>query len=740
MAHAQYGGVGPARYNAPTIAVSTSGGALSPGSLYFFVQAENRVGANLLSSSTQVTWTNQNYLTWTIPIEYRPEGSDVRRWTLSASSVDDETTAVQVCQVEAYEVDGSQITLPIAITLSSGEHVALNKTVFDQTLLPTTGLLRHGMMRGVEHVYQTNENGSQTDLGGFIYRYNAHSVKEVLLPNVISAEIGRWERAGTFSVYFGDSTQETGGCDRSVFSLVDAEVDLDSYEADGSLSERVRFWLFYDRQIEGTSAAAGSRMSIDMEIDGEPFNQLLKLGNRCEFTFVGYVDRLTGGLDVFDLDKAGSTKNLAFGETAYVLEKVLPAASAVCFDVAIRLDKNQFAGEIGAGTIISIGPKWMPAGGEYVRGVSRLFGNIAMRETDSIYGAGTCRVIPAPALSATIQHGRLYIYDRGVYVERQTLFDLEATTAIQKVIVDGNGYWRAVSSATNVVEPEALRAIVRCESGESGAGSMSAWTALTAGELRVIVTYPQIVRADYPDIIAGEGGTYNAPSIYIYLESQQAGQIRKFGPFVTVPFQTTQTFTISAFNGTIVTSLPTNPTPDFGCYRPSSTALANGGAGTVPANTYRVTYSFAYTGQTITSISHQPSGYDYIREMDTDMSKAAFTDKNNTFTKHQGTGIVTIADALNIVPDGTASNIFKIFLNTAFGTRTMQAPAPLRPGTYQFIFYQTLGGQMVAWSSAYRFPTYQTENVTTTAGQKTLVTCVADGTGLLYCVMATPYN
>ena len=47
-------------------------------------------------------------------------------------------------------------------------------------------------------------------------------------------------------------------------------------------------------------------MSVDLEIDGEPFNQLLKVGNRCQFTFHGFTDRLTGDLDVFDLDRAGT--------------------------------------------------------------------------------------------------------------------------------------------------------------------------------------------------------------------------------------------------------------------------------------------------------------------------------------------------------------------------------------------------------------------------------------------------
>jgi hypothetical protein len=126
--------------------------------------------------------------------------------------------------------------------------------------------------------------------------------------------------------------------------------------------------------------------------------------------------------------------------------------------------------------------------------------------------------------------------------------------------------------------------------------------------------------------------------------------------------------------------------------------------------------------------------------MEVDMSRTAFADKNNLYTKHQGTSVVSIADAQNIVPDGNASNIFEISLNTAFGVRTMQPPSPLRMGTYQFLFHQVLGGQQVIWSSAYRFPSYQTENVTTTVGSSSLVTCISNGTGKLYCVMATPFS
>jgi hypothetical protein len=735
-AHAQYAGVGAARFESPTIAVSSTGSNLSPGTLYFFVQAHNRVGANLLSEPVSVSWSNQSTLTWTIPASFAPEAADVRRWTLSASTTDDETTAAQICQVEAYEADGSKISLPHSIALNNAEHVKVAHSVFSQASLPSAGALIHGMLRGVEHVYRTNADGSTTDLGGYIYRYNAHSLLTEDLPARIASQIGVWERWGTFLTYYGDSTTEEGGCDRSLFDVAETDVELKQYAADGSLSDKVRFWLFYDRQIGGSPAEAGRRMSVDLEIDGEPFNQLLKTGNRCQFTFLGYSDRLTGDLDVFDLDLAGTTRNLSFGQTAYDLEKDLPAASAICFDLAIQLDKNEFSGELSEGTAISVAPKWMPAGGEYIKGISRLYGNIALTEEIAGLGSGICRVIPTTGLSATIQHGRLNIYDYSVYSPRQTLYGFQQTTATQKVVTDGNAYWRVVSGTTAVTEPEALRAIVKCESGESRSGAVSGWTAITSGGISVFVEYPEIVRSDYPDVIAGEAGSPNAPAVNLYIENQASGEIRRFGPLTKLPYQPDQTFSIENFDGEIVTSRPSaNPSQDFGCYDPGL-AYITSSSGSFPTGSYRVSYSFVYTGVTITSVNHTPTD-EHIGEMRQRISDIAYENELNTFTKHQASAIVTLSDARTIIPDGNAGNIYELNLSANWGVRTILPPQPVRPGTYQFIVHQGLGNQRVTWSGFNFLPSAIPE-VPAIVGESVVVSCVATANGALYCTMTTP--
>jgi hypothetical protein len=149
----------------------------------------------------------------------------------------------------------------------------------------------------------------------------------------------------------------------------------------------------------------------------------------------------------------------------------------------------------------------------------------------------------------------------------------------------------------------------------SGTGNPGDWSATatlsTAGRLRITCSHPineadkGIIRADYPDVIAGGAvGEFNPYGLMLYVRRLADGEIREFSGYLAVanPSQDVELSDWSA--GLVISNLPV-VSADFGLYAPDGASLLGvAGSGSFVAGDYQATFAYAYTGNQVTSIRH----------------------------------------------------------------------------------------------------------------------------------------
>ena len=726
MAHAQYAPPGPSRYAPPTIEVVSGGGNLLAGSLWISVQGQNRAGLNLHSTPQYVSWNNGDRIDITLPESYRPSACEPIAWVISGAETDDVLDMAQLCEVPAFESGGADTVLPFTVSLFERTHVELRQSVPNVSALPSGTRRIHGMMRGVESL-------------GFIYRYDEYDSRPDDSPRYLLAAPGGWVRVGNFSTFYSlwDTTAE-GGCDRAI-SLLDDPRDVikPRYEADGSVSRPVRFWLYFDRRVAGDAAGPGRRAGLSFFINGEPYSQLIKSGDQVQVIVHGYGNINTGELDVTDLINVGGLRNLEFGEPLYTLERSLAGGIALVFDVSLQINAANFAGDIVNGDVISVAPRWLPAGGTYVPGVTSLLGNVATE-----YNNGILRVHPRTGYSLRTEPGELFLFDRVSTLDATVVYGLQEDTPGQKVILDSNGYWRTVPSSTAVKEPEIIRAVVSTEQGESRAQWGDFFTLEENSSIEVSIVHPQLIRGDYPDVIAGsDSPELNATGIAIYVQQMGSLHIRRFDYGVVSGVGTPQDILLSDFTaGASVSDLPSDPSPDFGFWHPTTPFVTELGGGLFPAGTYRVAYSYLYDGSTASKINHRPDPLTYLREFRADLSYTAYTNVAQQFSGYQGLEPVQIPDANTVSFDLSLGNRFELHLDPARPSRFLAAPTRLRPGNFD-IWIFTEGACELSFSNVYKFASGADNQITQLPGATRVhvLSCVAGSNGLVLCTLSPFY-
>ena len=726
MAHAQYAPPGPKRYAPPIIEVISGGGSLLAGSLYFCAQGQNRAGLNLHSTPQLVSWGDGDRIDITIPESYFPNGCEPIAWVISASEDDDVMNMVQVCEVSAFDPGGGETALPFTISLSRRTHVELRRSVPNVSNLPSGDHLISGMTRGVDEL-------------GFLYRYDETDLRPDDPPRHLSATPGGWSRVGNYSTFYStwDTTAE-GGCDRPVSLLEDPrDVVAPRYDADGGQSPSVRFWLFFDRRVAGDVAGAGRRMGLSFFINGEPYSQLIKSGNQVQVIVHGYGNINTGELDVSGLDNIGGLKSLEFGEPLYTLERTLAGGMAVVFDVSLQIDAANFAGDIVNGDVISVSPRWLPAGGTYVPGITGLLGNVAKE-----YSGGILRVLPRTGYSLQAEPGELFLFDRASTLDGTVVYGLQENTPGQKIILDSNGYWRTVSASTLVQEPEIIRALVSTEAGESRARWGDFIELQANAALRATISHPSMIRADHPDVIAATPiAELNATAIAIYVQQMSSLEIRRFEYGLVSGTGIPQEIIISDFTaGAVVPNLPADPSNDFGFWHPVIPVVDEFGTGVFVAGDYRVAYTYVYDGSTASKINHRPEPLTYLQELRADFGKIAYTNAAQQFSGYQGLTPVTIQDADTITFDLSLGNRFELHLDPARFNRFLSAPARLRPGNFD-VWIFTEGGVSISFSSAYHFSSGSSNEIVTITGATRVhvLSCVVGSSGLILCTLSPFY-
>ena len=597
--------IGYGRNQIPTTDFSTAvaaGGSTTVGkSLYYALQGYNRAnGRNLLSiEAAPKTIVAGEKVTLTVTAGARLSGEAWLGYILSASSSPTDTTFVQLAKIRAIDPldETTVLTFPLTLDLDQDEHFELSQTVANDAALPGTGVALHGMRRGLLST-------------GLIYEYDQYDLTTPIDGQLVfngPGGVGRWKVTNTFGTYIAN-IGNIGGCAQDMREVVsDATLNVLDYEATGSASPPITLWLSNDTN---TVVPEGTRVAVNVRI-GE-LNRSNLFNGKLTLTFLGFVDTTTGLIRTVDgasdpMPSVGIEQNYNSAVPNLILEDDIQANEVYAFNIKAKFSDAQIGGFVPDGAFIRVLPSFITAAGVYSE-AGPLIGN-------AIFNINDCRrVVPGTDLTLLALEGsgiiNSYVFPN---VAEQLVTSLDSNTAAQEILITGNGqvYYNLNSPVPSDSDQLAL---ISTESGETAIGTLS--SSLTIGGsdgVILTINYPSdangtgTIRSDYPDAIANLAkGTFNPTEVNIYLQDTVTAEIRKFGPFTVIP-DVSQDITISDWTaGTIVGSFPTAPSSDFSLYAPGTTSLAldTGNGANFTGNTYEGSFTFNYTGNQVTKISH----------------------------------------------------------------------------------------------------------------------------------------
>lgn len=520
--------------------------------MYISIQGVNRVGSNLNSTLVPVTLTPTSRLTITLPALLDSE--DWLSIVISASTTNDVETLTQI-----INVDINDVTTPVVLTSSEIFKLTNSeRTVTNVAALPASPI--HGLIR-----YVTTLN--------YYYEYDQHSTKTVDGLNVLSAVTGRWIRVGTINTYIAN-TQNAGGCDQDV-RTPNLTVVTPSYAVDGSKGEGVVFWI---RNDYSSIIPAGTRVSCTVRLFEEDKSQLFD--SLLILESLGYVNLTTGALDV-----AGATGEIEYKPRSQwlTLPEDLPIGSAIAVRVSPIFRPEHLDGQVPYLGNLTTYLTFAPTSGIYAPGV---FGNI-------IYPlAGRWRILPDAGLSVRKNSGSGIILKFELNDLPSELITVNTNAATQNIFLTSNGNTFSSTDASFVGTVK--RATVGTVNGESVAFSYG-----TVGDLpfNLTVNYTNLIRADYPDIIAGNVATNNATNLVIYLKDSSNNYLMYEDTIA--PNASSDVFALTLADFTSVAGLPITLN-NFGLFKPSSTSVS------VSGTTYELYISFKYVN-VVTVIDHSVS-------------------------------------------------------------------------------------------------------------------------------------
>jgi hypothetical protein len=580
MPRYQYAGA-PATPPPPTLTIIAGTVATKVGTKYFVLQYRNRAGYSLVSSPIQsiAVGTNQGIRVG-IPSSARPAptgleyGVDIKEYVILMGETNVLADMVIVATFPNNQVNGTIYSLPANIDLTTDNHLnvtALN--VANIGALPLSPV--HGMRRSVT------------------------TPSRFLAYDAIFAPTG-WKDAypQVFGTYLANA-QNVNGSNRDISDIADTTVVLTpSYSCDASNSEGVTFWLVNDGTVNIT---VGARVGISVQMNGEDVSSLFV--GLLQVEFLGYANVTTGALDTVGMTVGGAIPYQG-DETNLELQKDLPPGFA--FQIRIYADFNAFQlnNRVPQGSVILVSPFFYADFATFVP-EGNVFGTFIAGEF------GLRRVLPngaGPTAKALKGTGLITVANGGGYkftAGESLVLGLITNTASQQVIMSING---AVYTSTIVPDGTTIRAFVGTVDGYGAPTAFQGSVALNATKVLTInLTHATAVRADYPDVIAGNAlGVFNATRVRAYVRPVGGGTILQFEALVT-PATLSEVFTFGATAGTnIGVSLPAAPAADFGLYTPGAAVLGTSTvASTFTAGNYEVAIAYTYEN-TVTAISHDP--------------------------------------------------------------------------------------------------------------------------------------
>jgi hypothetical protein len=566
-----------------SITTTASSGSLTATTLYFTLQARNRIGSTLFLKSGAIAISNNDKLTITINSSALASGEEWLYYVISVSTSNTDNTFIQLAKLYRLTYQ-SEYTIansfPLSVEFTLDSQLAYQNTLAN---FPTSNLI-DGQLVGListGYIYEYYENDTTTTVDS--------------LTVFAATPSGRWRRRGSWytqvlDVYLDGALQDIRLLDGTEI------IEIPNFNFNGT-SDSVNLWLLNDtNSIVDTS----TRINFTVKV-GEEFKTKL-FDNHLIISLKGFVNVNTGALRTTYLVGGGAIPELGIDElysysaSNIKLPDTLDTNEALSIDIKVSMEASEIQGYINHGSFIQILPQFSETSSVY-SDVGTLFENgIILDEYD------LRRIVPDEGLSAIALKGS-GIVKNYIFQERpeQNITPFLSNTASQKVTINRLG-----NCAINTIVPSdaVIRAIVSTVSGESAASALTVYTAVSLNDTIVIdITYPTAIRSDYGDVIAGNSqGAFNPFQVYIYVQRQSDGEIRRF------EFNTTNTpnqqFLITDFTaGTLFGGAL--PTTQFGLYDQANLAvLSTQGGGLNGADNYRVAYSYYYDGDQITDISH----------------------------------------------------------------------------------------------------------------------------------------
>lgn len=590
MVVSRYAGVGQVCHLFDVEVVS-GGNISNEGEIYLSFQLQNRAGFNIPSVSGAIAYQSGQKIVITIPESVRADGWDIHYFIVSAGTTDNPATHVQIAGYSGfeygvgYEPQSVRTTLPATIELSEDEHILLAPSIADLGSLP------HGVNRIDRQIrWVTSESK------WFQYRADSQLTSSA---DVFDADIGQWVRVGAASSYVID-TKIGMGSDRPLNSILPTSVIPTPPYPGETLTKYLPQWESQYWIINSTPIAlpAGTEFGIELEYNNRRSPDLLS--GLFMVKFLGFV-RSDGTIRTQDSQGRNFPNVGAFFPwtpkvtTPFITIDALQPGEAIALAVKPFFSVAELNGQVSPKDIVGVIPVIRTQSGDF-----NPLGKLLPKGT--VYpNADRYRVVPNVGLIFDILSGHAIVggYDFPVKPKR-TYSGLQPNLSGQKIIINGNAAVYAELPSYTPSSSEALRALVSTEPGESVVGEWSDY--VSASGLILNLSYPNSVRADYPDVIANNNkAAFNPPIVNIYIQREDTLEIRKFSGFLAIA-SAGQEFTISNWDSGTISSLPVAGA-EFSLFAPGDTAIAPT-SGNFPATNFRATYSFEYDGNQISAISH----------------------------------------------------------------------------------------------------------------------------------------
>lgn len=759
---------GSARTTASGVSfAATSGGSLTgSGSVWLSYCYRTRQGFSLGAGMTQVSYTAGQQIVATISSNALASGElgSVHQILILANSTNSLATAVIVAAWEALQPDQTtQNTLPATINLSRDAHLVLSGTVAAIGNLPSGSDRINGQIRFVtanSTYYRFSSAGSAWLQ--YTVPFN--------VPNGFSA--------------FVAATTSVSGIDRDIKSVQSVDViNPPSYYPDGSQSTPVRVVIQNDlTEGAGTSIAIGSPIGVEVTLDGQ--NAVNQFSGKIVARYLGLFRKSTGTLDTTNADPGFSpiqffqSTGQPVATSSLFAKDDCPPGYGLLYAIAFQFRLGEIP-QLIQGSKINLYLYPATLSGTYNPSGAATGDTIIVA---SFSPDGKARILPNASGIIRSDPGAGFI--KNFDFSRQgmtTAVVSQADTPGQKVAIAGNtgGGIIVRQPADALLSTEAQRAIISTLNGTyTGSNWSSDITVGASGTLQVTVSYPTAVRATYPDVISGASAYFNVPRLRVFVEfPASSGTYYETTAIATTPNATSQQFSIVSLPGSS-SALPTVSGNAAFCLfgYPSAPTATDVGGGGLAAGTYRVRvyYHFPSPNVEVTSIDHTTASGN-IPEITTPLSQVVgsltnassstsgivFNDSTapatnsaqaaiysasgrlslvgysnaargaiatlatqQTYTRSQTVGPVTLTDGPSIEIDASLSNVFRVTLG---GNRALQNPTNLSDGQTIVILVRqdATGGRTLTYGSSYRWPG-GAPTLTTTANAINAIACVWD--------------